>query len=443
MDLLEEMQGKRHKLARDARAILDKAEADGGELKPEMRTDFDRIAGELDELDADIARHQRAKALGDAEHVEQTDEQRAADAKADRDRIDEHRRRNGGETGDIAGLGSERAIADALNEYRKLTYGGVPQNADEFRGAFFKYMTATSGELRAMGADEFRVLSTATNPGGGYIVPATFERTLIEYARDFGVMRQLASVQTTATGEKITQPAEDTHGVATWLATNAAYAESDETFAVVTLDAFKAGTLMRVAEELLQDASFDLEAYIARQYAARIGILENTAYVAGDGVGKPTGVVTSAPVGRTQPAGNTATLANGDELVRLYHSVIQAYRNRGSWLMKDATAMSVRLLKDGQGQYIWRPGLTEGAPDVLLGRPVYTDPDMPAMAANAKAVLFGDFSYYVIRDVQGVGIQRLVELFAGNGQVGFRGYHRTEGKLVNTNAVKALANSAV
>lgn len=449
---LEQLREKRHAKAKAARDILSRAEAEGRELTTEDRSSFDALDQEITTLDGDIRIAERAAELGtdtsDTDFAGESAEQREANARADRERIEQFRSRHGREpsAAELLGVGDERQVAATLNEYRRLTFGATPQDVNDYREQFFRYMTLRN--VAELGRDELRVLSTATNPGGGYIVPATFERTLLEKARDFGIMRELATVMTTTTGEKITQAAEDTHGVAAWLATNAAYSESDEAFTQLTLDAYKAGTLIRVAEELLQDSAFDLEAYIARQFAARIGILENTAYVVGDGVGKPTGIVTSAPVGVTLPVGNTVSFAtNGgrdasDYLIRLMHSVIMAYRNRGAFLMKDATLLGVRLIKDANGQYMWRPGLTENEPDTLYGKRLYTDPDMPTMAANAKAVLFGDFSYYTIRDVQGVGIQRLNELYAANGQVGFRSYHRTEGKLTNTDAVKALAMSA-
>lgn len=453
---LKEMQDKRHGLAKNAREILSKAESEGREMTAEDRSTFDKLDAEITELDGDIGRAKRSAQLGDApaapgagEFEHETDEQREAQNRAEAARIADFREQHGrdpeaAELAGLSGVGSQRQIARDLAEYRALTYGGQPQNADEFRQAFYKYLTVRNLAAE-FGADEHRVLSTATNAAGGYIVPATFEKTLLTRARDFGVMRELATVITTTTGETITQPAEDTHGTAAWLATNAAYTESDEAFQQITLSAYKAGTLMRVAEELLQDSAFDLEAYIAQQFAARIGILENTAYVVGNGTGKPTGITVSAPVGYTLPTGNTVgftTAGAVDGLLELYHSVIQAYRNRGVWLMRDATVLGIRKLKDTTGQYLWQPGISVDRPDTLLGRPLYTDPDMPAMAANAKAVLFGDFSYYTIRDVAGVGIQRLNELYAANGQVGYRAYHRTEGKLVNTDAVKALAMSA-
>jgi HK97 family phage major capsid protein len=107
----------------------------------------------------------------------------------------------------------------------------------------------------------------------------------------------------------------------------------------------------------------------------------------------------------------------------------------------DSTIKLVRKLKDTTNQYLWQPGLQAGEPDTLLGKPVYADPDMPAATTGLVSALFGDFSYYWIRDVNGIAFQRLNELYAENGQVGFRAYHRTDGKLLNTAAVKKLTQA--
>lgn len=207
---------------------------------------------------------------------------------------------------------------------------------------------------------------------------------------------------------------------------------------------------MKVSWQLLQDSIFDLEAFIRQQFGISTGVLENTAFVVGDGSGKPTGITTQTSAGVTLPnstAGVTGFSTSGaytgaDALIALKYSVLSPYRRNAAWLMNDQTIAKVAGLKDSTNQYIWQPGLTAGAPDTLLGAPVYTDPDVPVMAANAKSVLYGDFSWYWIRDVANVYIQRLNELFAMNGQVGFLVFHRTDGKLVNTAAVKHLANAA-
>lgn len=430
------------------REIVDGAETADRELTAEERQEFDRLDAEVEQLDSDIERRSKLDKRGTADDDEpgsfheEDDEQRAAELAADRKRLEQRMRDGDLSAEDIAKLtgGEHRGAPRTLAEYRQREFGQVAQDADEYRQAFYKMLTCGS-PMRDVTDAEQRALSKATAAAGANLVPTTFERTLIELARDTGVMRELATVITSDTGEGILVPNEASHGVAAWIGENVAYPESDESFGQIALSAYKAGTLMRVSEELLTDAAFDLEGYIGRQYAMRIGILENTAYVLGDGTGKPTGVVTSAPTGRVGATGQT-TAMTGNDVIELVHSVLRAYRRNGKFLANDATIKALRLIKDNNGQYLWSPGMTGGVPDTLFTYPILTDPDMPVMAANAKSLLFGDFSFYWIRDVRGIAIQRLNELYAANGQVGFKAYHRTDGKLVNTAAVKAYANSA-
>jgi HK97 family phage major capsid protein len=113
--------------------------------------------------------------------------------------------------------------------------------------------------------------------------------------------------------------------------------------------------------------------------------------------------------------------------------------------MRDATLAFIRKIKaetTDVNQYPWQPGLQAGAPDTILGRPVVTDPSMPARAANAYSILFGDFSkHYVIRDVQGVRFQRSGDHAFGNDLITFRALLRTDGTRVDLNAVRACRNA--
>ena len=140
-------------------------------------------------------------------------------------------------------------------------------------------------------------------------------------------------------------------------------------------------------------------------------------------------------------AAGTAAITS-DELIDLYHSLKPQYRGSAVWTMEDATAKIIRKLKDGDSQYLWQPGLQAGEPDRLLGRPVRVTDGMPAAAAGAVSVLFGDFSHYMIADRAGVSMQRLNELYAANGQIGFKAFKRTEGKLVLAESVKKLTQAA-
>jgi HK97 family phage major capsid protein len=123
----------------------------------------------------------------------------------------------------------------------------------------------------------------------------------------------------------------------------------------------------------------------------------------------------------------------------LYHSLMGPYRRIAKWLAADATVKMIRKMKDAIGQYIWQPGLKAGEPDMLLGRPLEVSDDVPAVATGAKTMVFADFSYYTIVDrAASTSVQRLNELYAANGQVGFKGHRRVDGKLTLTEAAKVL-----
>ena len=110
--------------------------------------------------------------------------------------------------------------------------------------------------------------------------------------------------------------------------------------------------------------------------------------------------------------------------------------------MNDSTVKAIRKLKDNQGQYLWQPSLTAGTPDTILNRPFYTSTFMPTIAAGAKAIVFGDMNYYWIADREGRKFQRLNELYAPTGQVGFLASQRVDGKLILPEAVQLLKMKA-
>lgn len=137
-----------------------------------------------------------------------------------------------------------------------------------------------------------------------------------------------------------------------------------------------------------------------------------------------------------------ATSLTIDELLDLFYILKAPYRNRAAFVMNDATVKAIRKLKDGQGQYLWQPSLQAGTPDTILNRPVYTSAYVPTIAASAKTIVFGDFSYYWVADRQGRVFKRLNELFAVTGQVGFVATQRVDGKLILPEAVKVLQQKA-
>jgi len=278
------------------------------------------------------------------------------------------------------------------------------------------------------------VLSTSPDSDGGYLVPVEFERQIIKGLDEYNVIRRIAKVVNTNAERKI--PIAADRAVAFWTQENAAITETMMTFSQKSLDAYKLSTLARVSIELLQDSMFNLEAYIAEDFARAFGIAEEEAFCIGDGADKPTGIFTAdgGTVGVT-----TATAAiSTDNLIDLIYALKSPYRRNAVFLMRDITVSAIRKLKDSNGQYLWQPSVQAGEPDRLLGYRLYTSPYVPVVEAGALPVAFGDFNHYWIGDRMGRTVQRLNELFAGNGQVGFIGNQRVDAKVILAEGIQLM-----
>ncbi len=309
----------------------------------------------------------------------------------------------------------------------------------EYQKAFWNAMRTRSGE----GLDPVikNALQIGTDTEGGYLVPDEFERTLIEALDEENIFRKLANVISTSSGDRKI-PVVASKGTASWIDEEGAIPESDDSFGQVSIGAYKLGTMIKVSEELLNDSVFNLENYIAREFARRIGNKEEDAFFTGDGSGKPTGILAASGGAQIGVTAASATAISIDEILDLFYSLKSPYRNKSVFVMNDATIKAIRKLKDGQGQYIWQPSLQAGTPDTILNRPVYTSSYVPTIAASAKSVIFGDFGYYWVADRQGRVFKRLNELYAATGQVGFVATQRVDGKLILPEAIKVLQQKA-
>ncbi len=308
--------------------------------------------------------------------------------------------------------------------------------ADSYRKAFWNTIRVKYPSLEITNA-----LQEGVDSEGGYLIPDEYERTLIQALNEETAIRQYAKVITTSNGtHKI--PIVASHGEAAWMEEEDAFQQSDETFGQVNLDAHKVGTLIKVSEELLNDSAFDLEAYMRSEFARRIGDKEEDAFLNGNGTHKPTGLLHETAGAQVGVTAASSTALTADELIDLFHSLKSPYRKKAVWIMNDSTMKQIRKLKDGNGVYLWQPGIRDGEVNTILGKPYSTTAFMPEIAAGAKTLLFGDLSYYWIADRQGIVFKRLNELFAGNGQVGFLAYKRLDGKTVLPEAIKVLKQKA-
>ena len=307
---------------------------------------------------------------------------------------------------------------------------------DDYKRSFWNAMRSKAAMPEIVNA-----LQIGADSEGGYLVPDEYERTLVEGLTEENIFRKLAKVIKTSSGDRKI-PVVASKGTASWIDEEGAFTESDDAFGQVSIGAYKLGTMIKVSEELLNDSVFDLESYIAKEFARRIGAKEEEAFFTGNGTGKPLGVLAASGGAGTGVTTAAAAAITADELIDLFYSLSTPYRKNAAWIMNDATVKAIRKLKDSTGQYLWQPSLTAGTPDTILNRPVYTSANMPTIAASAKTVLFGDLGYYWVADRQGRSFKRLGELYAPNGQVGFLGSQRVDGKLILPEAVKVLVQKA-
>lgn len=300
---------------------------------------------------------------------------------------------------------------------------------------------------------DFRTLSKLTAGAGGNVVPISFYERLMAHLIETSALLQTGpTVLNTTSGEQVQVPKTTAHSAGALIAEAAAIGASDPVFGQIPLNAFKYGVLIQVSRELIDDTGVDLEGYLAMQAGRALGNAFGAHMVTGTGTAQPRGVVTDATLGVTGPVGTTVSFGTqstagqgGDLLIDLFYSVIAPYRMSAScaWLMRDATAGISRKLKTSTGEYAWQPSLVAGQPDTILGKPVYVDPNVAAMAANARSVLFGDFSQYFVRMAGGVRFERSDDFAFNTDLVTFRALLRADAALVDlTGAIKYFANSA-
>lgn len=387
MSTILELREKRNKIWNTAKEFLDHKRGADGLVPPEAAAEYDKMEADMVSLGKEIERLERQQAF-DLEMAKPT----------------------------------TNPITNAPTKAEKPKTG---RSSDEYR-ADFRNILRGKPMIH-------NVLSEGVDADGGYLVPTEFENQIVAGLEEANVVRSIAKVITTSAERKI--PLAATHSVAQWTLENGAYTESNPTFGQITVDAYKLTDLVKVSTELLQDSMFDLESYIATEFARAFGVAEEQAFCVGTGTGQPTGIFTAngGHVGVT--AGTAITV---DNLIDIIYALKAPYRRNAKFLMKDSTISALRKLKDSNGAYLWQPSVQAGQPDRLLGYPIYTSPYVPDVATSAYPIAFGDFSNYWICDRLGRTVQRLNELYSTNGQVGFICTQRVDGKVVLAEGIQLL-----
>jgi len=298
-----------------------------------------------------------------------------------------------------------------------------------------EYKKALFEALRSNFRKISNILSEGTDANGGYLVPEETDAKIVQKLEEENIFRQFANVITTSGDHKINIGATDP--AAAWIEEGGSLSFGDATFSQVLLDAHKLHVAVKVTDELLYDSAFDLETYLIEKFAKALSNSEEDAYINGDGVGKPLGIL--ADKGGAEVGVVTASeKITADEILNLVYSLKRPYRKNAFFICNDNTLLAIRKLKDLNGNYLWQPSIKEGEPDRLLGYPVRTTAYFPTIGAGKKVLAFGDYSYYTIGDRGIRSFDQLKELFAGNGMVAFLAKERVDGKLVLPEAIKVL-----
>lgn len=381
---LQKLLDKRAKLIKEWRSFLDKHE-DG--LNAEAKAKSDKMEKDIDALDEKI--------------------------KAER---------------------KQRELEAKLDEPMGEPIFGSKTKQDEVKTL---YKSAFESYIRGKVTSDFKAaLSEGVGTDGGYLVPQEYQRAILEKMTQLSRTRAISTVINTTSTRNI--PIGGELPQFSWVDENGTYGEVDTKFGPAQLAAWKLGGIIKVSEELIKDSAIDLQAYLAGLIARGLAQDEEAAFALGDGVKKPTGYSTKA----ADITLSTSTGITADEVIDIFYTLKVPYRANATWRMNDGVEKIIRKLKDANNNYIYAPALNIAERDTLMGRPIEEDPNLPLPAANAKIITFGDFGYYYIADRGQMELQKLVELYAGNGQIGIKVNKRVDGKITVPEAFVVAQNAA-
>jgi len=288
--------------------------------------------------------------------------------------------------------------------------------------------------------------STLDDTAGGFTVPEEMEATIDRVAQTVSAMRRICTVRSigTDTYKKLVGQGGASSG---WTTEKGARSETDApTLKEISINTKELYAMPYATQTLLDDSRVDIAAWLADEVSIEFSEEESDAFINGNGVGEPKGIGAYTMIANASYAwgkvgyiatGAASTFTNADKLIDLQHALKAVYRNGAVWLMADSTLNHVRKFKDGEGNYLWKPGLTDGAPDLLLGKPIEIDDNVDAIGTNKYPIFFANFKRaYMIVDRFGIRVLR--DPYSAKPYVAFYTTKRVGGGIVMYEAIKAL-----
>lgn len=399
----KELRAQRAKLIADARKLVDAASAEKRSLTPEEDAKFDAMMADADKHEADALRLEKLEAeersLGDSQG-RKTDPN--PPGKTDPDQTE----------------GEDNKPSD-----RRAT--------PEYRSMFHQYLMHG---FNGIGPVEQRALQADLDVSGGYLVtPTQMASELIKFVDDAVYIRQMATVIPVTSAQSLGAPSLDTDVAdADWTSEIKTGSEdSSMAFGKRELNPHPLAKRIKVSNKLLRMAA-NSEDLVRQRLAYKFAIAEENAFLNGTGVNQPLGVFTASTLGistgRDVSTGNTATEMTPDGLLNAIYSLKEQHQKAAEWMFHRDGIKQIRKMKDGNGQYLWSAGVAAGQPNMICDRPYRMSEYVPNTFTSGLYVgIIGNWKYYWIADALSFVIQRLIELYAESGQIGFIGRLEVDG----------------
>ena len=355
-------------------------------------------------------------------------------------------------------LGKIADLKSTIQELeKKMNRPGASGEADpikaEHKQAFGRFLR--KGIEDGLGELQAKAYNITTDSDGGFAVPEELDRNILDKLVDVSPIRQIATVRTVSTSDY--KKLVNIHGTSSgWVdEDDARTATNSSSFQQVTPFMGELYAYPQATQQMLEDVFFNAEKWVVDEVSTEFSRVEGAAFVTGDGTKKPKGFLsytTAATADSSRAFGTLQHVASGaaadwaasnpqDKLLDVVYALKAGFRTNARWVMNKGILGEIRKFKATDGSYLWRPGLEAGQPDTLLGYGITEAEDMPAKAANALSIAFGDFRRgYLI--VDRIGTQTLRDPYTNKPYVGFYVRKRVGGCVVDSEAIKLLKFSA-
>jgi HK97 family phage major capsid protein len=381
----------------------------------------------IDKINSKIDGHEDAIAKREAKDEAESRHQKVLSAIAE---IEAKINRKGGV---LPGNDEESKAKEFKKFFFKLMRSGLPVEAIE--------ATISGGKFGAL-PEGYKVLHSGSDTQGGYLVPLEYVQEIIANIVEFSPLRQICTARST-TRQGVQVPKKTGTASASWVEDLGTRTETtNPSFGMFELKSHEMYAMTKVAKTELEDAVFDLEAFLRADFAEQFGVLEGAGFVSGSGVGRPEGVLTNSSI--TSVNSGHASEIKADGLIALYYELKEAYLSDAYFVLSRSTLKTIRQLKDSAGNYLWAAGIkTDARPATILDKPYLTCIDMPDIGANTYPVAFGSFRRgYMILDRVNMEFQVDPITSKATGMVEFSARKRVGGAVILPEAIKKLKISA-